>query len=194
MVCWNCFGLIIISLTCFLIGLLLVKRFYDERNQFTLYMVFFFLLAGFGWFVWFLSTEMVLDIYNQVKYILMIIGLLPQLVLLIFVLTFYEVSLGIRIILIIVTVLLSILHLFFTQYRISTILSTLIIIFNGGLFILNWKKNDDLKSLLFAIGLFLILIGESLTFLSKLVQGIFLTIVAIIWFITYAGILERIMR
>jgi hypothetical protein len=35
------------------------------------------------------------------------------------------------------------------------------------------------------------LVGESLTFISKLIQGIFLTITAIIWLITYSGFLEQ---
>lgn len=191
MVCENCFGLLSISIACFIIGLILLKKYFDEENRFTLFMILFFLFAGLGWFFWFITTEMVLNIYNDIKAILMIVGILPQLILLIFILTFYEVSLIIRVIIILVAVFLSILHIFFPLLKISMIVSSVIIISNGILFILNWKKNQDLKSLFFAIGLFLILIGESLTFISKLIQGIFLTITAIIWFITYSGLLEK---
>ena len=191
MVCENCFGLLSISIACFIIGLILLKKYFDEENRFTLFMILFFLFAGLGWFFWFITTEMVLNIYNDIKAILMIVGILPQLILLIFILTFYEVSLIIRVIIILVAVFLSILHIFFPLLKISMIVSSVIIISNGILFILNWKKNQDLKSLFFAIGLFIILIGESLTFISKLIQGIFLTITAIIWFITYSGLLEK---
>lgn len=189
--CENCFGLLSISIACFIIALILLKRYVDEENQFTLFMVLFFLFAGLGWFIWFLTTEWILNIYNDIKSILMVIGLLPQLVLLIFILTFYEISRSVRVIIILVAVLLSILHIFFPFLKISTIVSTLIIISNGILFMLNWKRNQDIKSLFFAIGLFLILVGESLTFISKLIQGIFLTITAIIWLITYSGFLEQ---
>lgn len=191
LVCENCFGLLSISIACFIIALILLKRYVDEENRFTLFMVLFFLFAGLGWFIWFLTTEWILNIYNDVKTILMIVGLLPQLVLLIFILTFYEISRIIRVIIILVTVFLSILHIFLPFLKISTIVSTVIIISNGILFMLNWKRNQDIKSLFFAIGLFLILVGESFTFISKLIQGIFLTITAIIWLITYSGFLEK---
>ncbi|TFF89963.1 MAG: hypothetical protein EU548_05460, partial [Promethearchaeota archaeon] len=145
MVCENCFGLISISITCFLISLILLRKYLNEKNQFTLYMVFFFLLAGLGWFTWLLTTEMVFDVYNEAKSVLMIIGLVPQLVLLTFLLTFFEVSVFIRILIIIAAVFFSILHIFLPSYHISTIVSVIIIISNIILFGINWRKNNDLK-------------------------------------------------
>lgn len=190
MACENCLGLIVISITCFIIALILYRKYEEERNQFTLYMVLFFLLAGAGWLFWFLSTDIVLNIYENVKGFLILVGLIPQLVLLLFVLTFYEINILIRIGITIGVILLTILHVFFPFLRLATIVSTMIIISNIVLFVLNWRKNDDLKSLFFSVGLTLILIGEALIFISRLIQGIFLMITAIIWLITYTSVLE----
>lgn len=153
-------------------------------------MVLFFLLAGAGWLFWFLSTDLVFNIYENVKGFLILVGLIPQLVLLLFVLTFYEINILIRIGITIGVILLTILHVFFPFLRLATIVSTMIIISNIVLFVLNWRKNDDLKSLFFSVGLTLILIGEALIFISRLIQSILLMITAIIWLIAYIGVLE----
>ncbi|TXT63823.1 MAG: membrane protein of unknown function [Promethearchaeota archaeon] len=194
MVCENCFGLISISIACFIICILLYRGYQQERNQFTLYMVLFFLIAGAGWLFWFLSTDLVLNIYEDVKNFLIFVGLIPQLILLIFVLTFYEISLLVRVSILMVTIILSIIHLIFPTLRILTIVSTVIIILNIILFIINWRKNQDLKSLLFSIGLALILLGEALISVSRLLQGIFLTLTAVIWIVTYSGIIEKLTK
>ncbi|TFF97063.1 MAG: hypothetical protein EU547_05360 [Promethearchaeota archaeon] len=191
MVCENCLGLIFISIACFIISIILLRKYQEQENQFTLYMVLFFFLAGLGWLFWFLSTDLILNIYENVKGVLFLIGLVPQLILLIFVLTFYEISLSIRIGITVITILLTIIHLFFPFLRISTIVSTVIIISNIVLFVINWRKNKDLKSLFFSIGLTLILLGESLIFISRLIQGIFLILAAIVWLIAYSGLIEK---
>ncbi|MEJ2252025.1 MAG: hypothetical protein P8Y97_20490, partial [Candidatus Lokiarchaeota archaeon] len=87
-----------------------------------------------------------------------------------------------------------IVHSFFPELRLLTIISTIIIISNIVLFIMNWRKNDDIKSFGFSIGLLLILIGESLLFISRLIQGIMLFIAALIWLFTYSGLLEKVTK
>ncbi|TFF89314.1 MAG: hypothetical protein EU549_01070 [Promethearchaeota archaeon] len=194
MVCEECLGELILAIISLLIGIYLSLKFYKERNNFTLYMALFFLLAGIGWLILVISKEWVLGIYELILPILIIIGIIPQLMLLFFILTFLEYSLTRRIGAVIISLLLIILHTFIPQYRIMTIVATIIIVANIILFILNWRRNNDIKSLGFSIGLLLILIGESLIFLSRLIQGIMLFLTAIIWAITYSGILEKITK
>ncbi|MEJ2278741.1 MAG: hypothetical protein P8Y70_13495 [Candidatus Lokiarchaeota archaeon] len=194
MTCEECFGVITIAVVSLLIGIFLSSKYAKERNRFTLYMALFFLFAGIGWFILFISTDWVLGIYNSILLFLIIIGFLPQLMLLIFILTFFEVNVIIRVIAVIVSIILIIVHSFFPELRLLTIISTIIIISNIVLFIMNWRKNDDIKSFGFSIGLLLILIGESLLFISRLIQGIMLFIAALIWLFTYSGLLEKVTK
>jgi hypothetical protein len=191
MACEDCLGLIIISIVSFIIGIILVKRYNNQRNKFTLYMAFFFISAGIGWLIWFLSTEWVFDVYESMNVYLVLIGLIPQLILLNFILAFLDISVYIRILIIIVSLIFSIIHQFVPEYRIQTYVSTIIISLNIILFLLNWRRNNDIKSLGFSIGLFLILVAEALSPVAKLLHGIFLIIAAIIWGITYSGIFEK---
>jgi hypothetical protein len=175
----------------FIIGFILVKRYNNQRNKFTLYMAVFFISAGIGWLVWFLSTEWVFDAYDSMRVYLVFIGLIPQLILLYFILAFLDISAYIRILIIFVALVFSIIHQFVPEYRIQTYVSTIIISLNIILFLLNWRRNNDIKSLGFSIGLLLILVAEALSPFAKLLHGIFLIIAAIIWGITYSGIFEK---
>ena len=191
MVCEDCLGLIIISIVSFIIGFILVKRYNNQRNKFTLYMAVFFISAGIGWLVWFLSTEWVFDAYDSMRVYLVFIGIIPQLILLYFILAFLDISAYIRILIIVVSLIFSIIHQFVPEYRIQTYVSTIIISLNIILFLLNWRRNNDIKSLGFSIGLLLILVAEALSPVVKLLHGIFLIIAAIIWGVTYSGIFEK---
>ncbi|MBD3194096.1 MAG: hypothetical protein GF317_03515 [Candidatus Lokiarchaeota archaeon] len=191
MACEECLGLFVISIISFIIGFYLANKYMSEKNQFTLYMVFFFILAGIGWLIWFVSTELVLNIYNFMVGYLLLIGLVPQLILLLFILTFFEVSYLIRVIILVASIALSVIHVIFPEFRLLTILSTIIITANIVLFIINWKRNEDIKSLGFALGLLVVLVGEALISLSDLIHGVFLIIAAVIWLITYSGLLDK---
>ncbi|TXT59924.1 MAG: membrane protein of unknown function [Promethearchaeota archaeon] len=191
MACDECLGLIVISAVSFIIGFILINRFLDQKNKFTLYMASFFITAAIGWLVWFLSTEWVFDVFESMVTLLVLIGLIPQLILLFFILAFLDVSIYLRILLIGLATIFSIIHLFVPELRILTIVSTIIISLNIILFIINWRRNDDIKSLGFAIGLMLILVGEALISVSHLIHGIFLILAAVDWAITYSGVLEK---
>jgi hypothetical protein len=187
----NYIGLLTISLVSFFIGTLLFQKYSKQKNQFTLIMALFFVLAGIGWFIWFLSTDLILGVFNEITEILVLMGLIPQVILLVFVMAFYEVSLLIRTLTIISVILLTLLHIIFPTYRILTIVSSVIIVLNIVLFILNWKRNKDIKSLGFSIGLICIFLGEALIRASEIVQGIFLIIAAVVWLVTYTDLLEK---
>lgn len=163
-------------------------------------MIVFFFVNSLGFFLWFLSTELVFNNYYQVSPIILIVGLIPQMVLLFFFLTVYELSLSIRLISISVATLLCILDLFIPFFNIYLIdpnlslyplISSAIFIANIVLFILNWKTNNDPKSLYFSIGLILNMMAMITGQFSELLQGLFLIFTAIIWIITYSGLIEK---
>jgi hypothetical protein len=77
-------------------------------------------------------------------------------------------------------------------YPALIVISLLIIGSNIILFILNWRVNNDIKSLFFSIGLISMLIGMIMTSFFPVIQGILLIITSIIWLITYSGLLDYI--
>lgn len=192
MACDVCLGLLIISITSFIIGGYLLNKYLKNKNTFTAYMVIFFFANGIGFLIRFLTTDWVFNIYQESLEVLVIIGILPQIILLLFVLAFFEVDIKLSIVIVIVVIGLTIVHLFVPQLHILTYVATVIIIANVVLFILNWRRNQDIKSLGFSIGLLCILIGEALYVVSPLVNGIFLILTSIAWLITYSGLLEKI--
>lgn len=192
MACDECLGLIIMGAVSVVIGVLLLKKYYDERNVFTLYMALFFVTAGIGWFIRFIATDWVLNIYEETKEILMLVGVIPQVILLLFVLTFLKTPKIIRIVVIILEIVIMVIHLIAPTLRILIYNAIVIILLNIILFLINWRKNDDIKSLGFSIGLVFILLGESISSFSLLLNGIFLIISAILWIITYSGLLEKV--
>jgi len=200
MVCENCLGIILISVSCLIIGILLIEKYFEVRNKFTLYMIIFFFATGLGFFIWFLSTDLVFDIYNEIENILLIIGLLPQMVLLYFILAVYEVYLPIRVVLIVLSALFSILYLFVPfldiyffvpGLKLYPVISSIIYIANIILFILNWRTNNDLKSLFFSIGLTLNLIAMISGEFSQFIQGVLLILNSLVWIVGYSGLLKR---
>ena len=192
MSCEECIGLIVISITSLLIGTWLLKKYLNEKNSFSLYMACFFIISGIGWLFWFLTTEWVLNIYDSLVSVLIFIGAVPQIILLLFILTFFEIKKGIRLLILGLVVIFVIIHVLLPEFRILTYLSVIIIIANVFLFLMNWQKNDDVKSLGFSIGLVLILLGEAMVSISHLILGIFLIGASIAWALTYLGILEKI--
>ncbi len=193
MTCDDCLGLLIISIVCFIITIYLLKKYLDESNKFTLYMVFFFFLAGLGWILWFLAKDWVFNIYDDVREILYLIGVIPLIVLLYFVLTFLEVSIYIRILTSAIAIVVTITGSLLPEIHIKGLISVVIISVNIVLFIINWRKNNDIKSLGFSIGLAFVFLGESFNFIIPLLHGIFLIVAAIIWVFTYSGLLEKIL-
>ena len=200
MVCENCLGLVIISVSCIIIGILLIEKYFEAKNKFTLYMIIFFFITGVGFFLWFLSTDLVFGIYNDIETLLLIIGLLPQMVLLYFILAVYEVYLPIRVVLIVLSALFSILYLFVPSLdiyffdpdlKLYPIISSIIYIANIILFILNWRTNNDLKSLFFSMGLALNLIAMISGQFSEFIQGLLLIITSLVWIIGYSGLINR---
>ncbi len=79
----------------------------------------------------------------------------------------------------------------FPELRIVVYNATVIILVNLILFVLNWRKNKDIKSLAFAIGVLCLLIGESMSTMVPLINGICLIMTAIIWGMAYSGLLEK---
>ncbi|TXT63825.1 MAG: membrane protein of unknown function [Promethearchaeota archaeon] len=201
--CENCLGLIIISIVCFGVGIVLIKNFSLQRNVFTLYIALFFILNGFGYLIWFLSTEWIFDVYGEMKNFILLIGFLPQIVLLYFILSFYEVRLYIRITIIIAATVLSTLDLFIPllriyifdpSFRLYFIISSIIYTANIVLFLRNWRRNNDLNSLFFSLGLFFNMIAMIFNYFSKSIQGVLLMITASIWAITYSNIIDVVFK
>jgi hypothetical protein len=201
MVCDNCLGLIIISISCLSISYILFRKYYKDKNPFTGHITLFFFLNGLGFLIWFLSTELVFNIYEEIENILLIIGFLPQIVLLYFILTFYEISLPLRLIIIFAALFFSLMDLFVPilriyifepSFRLYFIISAMIYFSNIILFLINWRKNEDIKSLFFSLGLFFNLLAMMISYFSQLLQGIFLIITALIWIVAYSGIIEKV--
>ncbi len=193
MSCENCLGLIIIAVGCLCIGPYLIKKYFDDRDDhLTLFLALFFIIGGVGWLIWFLTTEWVLNIYESCVLILIILNFIPQLLLLIFILSYLKASKWIIIIVPGVAIVLLIIHLIFPDFYILTISSLVIIVSNIILFIINWRKNKDVKSLGFSTGLVFIFLGEIMLLLTLglLMHGLFLTAAAIAWVISYSGVLD----
>ncbi len=200
MTCENCLGLLIISITCILISIVLLKTYFELKNQLTVYMVIFFFVTGLGFFIWFLSSELLFDIYAEIENVLLIIGILPQMVLLFFILTIFEISVPVRIIMVIASAVFCILYLFVPfldiyffdpDLKLYPIISSIIYISNIILFLYNWRENKDVKSLFFSIGLILNMMAMISGQFSEVMQGILLITTAIIWGFAYSGAAER---
>jgi hypothetical protein len=176
---------------------MLIKKYYEIENKFTAYMATFFFLRGFSALFWILSSEWVFDVFEKIQYLIMISIFIPRLVLLFFILTFYKIALRIRIAVmiilggfLIISFIISVLLFNIPPYPLLIIISLLIVGSNVILFILNWRRNEDIKSLFFSIGLICILIGMLMLLYSPLIQGILLIATSIIWTITYSGLLD----
>ncbi len=191
MACDNCIGLLVVSIVCLLIAIHLIFKYRADKNKYTLYLTVFFLMGFIAWFLWFLSTEWVFNVFDSIKLFLQTLSLIAQTVLLLFVFDVFEVKKALRIVAVVLVALSAIFHQFYYDLHILIYVSTIIIILNCILFYLNWRRNEDIKSLGFLISLIFLLIGEGAGPFVPIIQGIFLIIVAAVWAVTFSGLLEK---
>ncbi|MFX1451499.1 MAG: hypothetical protein ACFFCM_11690 [Promethearchaeota archaeon] len=191
MTCENCFGLITMCIASGAISLYLFRKYYTERNKYSLYMASFFIIDSLGWFIYFYVSF--LNIYEFYRPHTIIPVVAAQLILLLFVYSVFNVHKVIRVISVIIVVGIAIIYILIPDlsYLINFTGFTVAIL-NIILFFMNWIKNEDIKSLGFVNGLIFITIGEVIGYYSLFVEGIFLVIAAAIWLITFSGVLERI--
>lgn len=192
MVCVLCAGLLALSLVCLGIFIRLAKKYIDKKNKFTIYLAIYFLIGFLSWGFWFLTTEWVLNIEEDMMAIVRFTAILTQLTLLLFILDFFDTSLIIRGVLFITVLLCGLIFaLFSSMLFLFLIVTTLLTITNIVLFLSNWRKNNDNKSLAFSIGLISLFLGGSLSNISSVYNGIFLILTAIIWGIAFSGLFDR---
>jgi hypothetical protein len=192
MACDDCLGFLLIGAVSLLISISLMKKYFDSKNKFTLYMTYFFLLNASGYLFWFICSEWILNIEDSVMMFLRIYAILPQLALLIFTLTFYEVSKQIRLTITIAAITVTLVWAFFPDHIILFIIATMAIIFsNIVLFLRNWRKNNDIKSLGFSIGLVFLFLAGSASNFNTFFGGICYILTAITWAITYSGLIDK---
>jgi len=142
----------------------------------------FFLLSGIGYIIWFVLSDFILGKEQEYYWIIIIFGIIPQILLLDFILGFFEVSLKIRSMIALLTVVLIILHFIFPENFIYIGVSSIKMFSNIGLFLKNWQKNNDKKSLGFSLGLLANLFAF---FLQPSPNGILLILAGLIWIYTF---------
>ncbi len=200
MACENCFGLIIIGITSGIIGIYLLWKYVQERNKFSLYMASFFVVDCLGWFLLFYFSLLYADIFKVLfdstyyldQIIISALVMAAQLILLLFAFSVFEVQLPIRIISALLIIGIAICSFLFADWLID-VGGIAVMILNIVLFVMNWQKNEDVKSLGFAGGLIIIALAALFNYISLFVAGIFLVMAAALWLITFSGLFEKIL-
>ncbi|MHA1382548.1 MAG: hypothetical protein ACTSR3_02200 [Candidatus Helarchaeota archaeon] len=200
MACENCYGYIPICIVSGLIGIYLLRKYYLERNKFSLYMASFFVVDSIGWFIWFytsltgLSEIYLMNPLNPVLIAQNVPVIIAQIILLLFVLSVFDVNIAIRVLSVITVVSIAVISLINQElYLLINIAGIIVTTLNIILFFMNWQRNNDIKSLGFAFGLMLVAAGGLLAILIIYIEGIFLIAAATIWLITFSGLLERVL-
>ncbi|MHA1300813.1 MAG: hypothetical protein ACTSO9_15455 [Candidatus Helarchaeota archaeon] len=200
MACENCYGYIPICIVSGLIGIYLLRKYYLERNKFSLYMASFLVVDSIGWFIWFytsltgLSEIYLMNPLNPVLIAQNVPVIIAQIILLLFVLSVFDVNIAIRVLSVITVVSIAVISLINQElYLLINIAGIIVTTLNIILFFMNWQRNNDIKSLGFAFGLMLVAAGGLLAILIIYIEGIFLIAAATIWLITFSGLLERVL-
>ncbi len=180
------YGLLLLGIVCLLISGRLIIQYQKQKNSFTLNLMIFFFLTGLGYLVWYLVRYM--EVEEDYNSLVVILSVLAPLFLLLFILRFLgvprNVQAGLGTLFTVVTVIYLILpELTFLYIVVVTIVAILNII----LFLKNYRRRNDVKSLGFAIGLLMTLIGS----FPMISMNLFFSLAAICWAITFFAPLEK---
>ncbi|WP_457557441.1 hypothetical protein [Candidatus Harpocratesius sp.] len=186
-------GFLIIGLMFIIIDGQLILKYVKNNNLLSLYLIAFFTSAGIGWITLFFT--LIFEIENIVFQIAFLISVISILLLFLFSSKVLELKLWIKITVTIGVIIITIVHYIVPQYHLFTILATIITIMTVWLFLLIFRRRSDYKSLGMGIGLFLILVGESIQHFSetsRTIAGLIMILSALTFGFGFFGVLEKI--
>ncbi|MCF2141153.1 MAG: hypothetical protein K9W44_13925 [Candidatus Lokiarchaeota archaeon] len=188
-------GFLIIGLMFIIIDGQLVLKYMNNNNILSLYLIVFFTSAGIGWITLFFT--LIFGIENIVFQIAFLVSVISILILFLFSSKVLELKKWVNITVTLGVILITVVHYIIPQYHLFTILATIITLMTVWLFLLIFRRRSDYKSLGMGIGLFLILVGESIQHFSettKTIAGFIMILSALTFGFGFFGVLEIIGR
>ncbi len=189
-------GYIALTIGCIVIIIKLIMVYSKEKNPLTINGILCFVIASIVFLVAVLASSYLLDVATSMIVWIMFLGLALQFALILDAAKALETPKPIRIVVAIVyfvLVLLGILlPIIFSDAIMNAIILIILLAINTVYFMAVWKKNDDVESFGFAIGLLLIIIGDITMFFYNL-AGLFFILCVVVWWLGYFGILEKLM-
>ena len=190
-------GTLFTTIACFIIAVKEILKYKEKPSRALIHATVSFILAGFVFLVAFLlipGDEIILfPAPDPLIYWVMLLSLILQFALILEAFENLEVPSAARIGVVIGLILLAVLGLILPIFNDSSVNTIIIVVFlalNTILFFACWKRNDDIESLGFAIGLILVIIGD-LTIETGFLTGLMFIGASVLWILSYFGILEK---